>query len=403
MKLIKDKKNQIPKWLKNLQENSWELELLISGGAIFSLFKFNAIYLDWMVTSKLFFSSILPGQYTLFLIGLLGIKILTLGFSVHILMRAYWLSLVCINYVYPQGINANNIKWKKPFKTDLKDGSNLRQIITKVDKYCGIIIFTSIISVFSVLGIMFLFTIFFNLLRVIGMSHIISLIFIAYLILYIIDLLCFGIFRRIPYLSYLIYPVFRLFDKLSLRVHYQPALFILNTNIKKLRFVISASLFAIFAIILTYYSARDFLHWPNLLDQRMHQTAENKTISYSYYLDEHITDQYYSVAISSKIQTGNYLELFITYEKHYDFLFSSSTNTNSSAFLSDLFELNIDKTEINNISWHPSERPNEINGISCMIPIKAFQNGNHELIININDMNTKKISNSISIPFWIDK
>ena len=31
--------HQIPKWLKQIMENSWELELLISGGAIFSLFQ----------------------------------------------------------------------------------------------------------------------------------------------------------------------------------------------------------------------------------------------------------------------------------------------------------------------------------------------------------------------------
>ena len=29
--------DETPSWLKNLQENSWELELLISGGAIFTL------------------------------------------------------------------------------------------------------------------------------------------------------------------------------------------------------------------------------------------------------------------------------------------------------------------------------------------------------------------------------
>jgi hypothetical protein len=31
----KSESQRIPSWLQNLQENSWELELLISGGAVF--------------------------------------------------------------------------------------------------------------------------------------------------------------------------------------------------------------------------------------------------------------------------------------------------------------------------------------------------------------------------------
>jgi len=38
----------IPKWLRRLQENSWEMELLISGGAIFSLFQLSDLYVDFI-------------------------------------------------------------------------------------------------------------------------------------------------------------------------------------------------------------------------------------------------------------------------------------------------------------------------------------------------------------------
>ncbi len=39
---------QVPKWLRNIQENSWELELLISGGAIFSLLQIDDFYIQWV-------------------------------------------------------------------------------------------------------------------------------------------------------------------------------------------------------------------------------------------------------------------------------------------------------------------------------------------------------------------
>lgn len=40
-----DKKFEIPKRLKQPQENSWELELLISGGVIFTLFQLS----NWFI------------------------------------------------------------------------------------------------------------------------------------------------------------------------------------------------------------------------------------------------------------------------------------------------------------------------------------------------------------------
>ena len=46
-------KRNIPKWLKSLQENSWELELLISGGAIFSLFQITDLFIAWLDTFRM--------------------------------------------------------------------------------------------------------------------------------------------------------------------------------------------------------------------------------------------------------------------------------------------------------------------------------------------------------------
>jgi hypothetical protein len=41
---IKESAHKVPQWLKKLQENSWELELLISGRAIFSLFQLTDVF-----------------------------------------------------------------------------------------------------------------------------------------------------------------------------------------------------------------------------------------------------------------------------------------------------------------------------------------------------------------------
>ena len=45
------------------------------------------------------------GTDIIFISVFITLKILTIGFIAHLCLRAYWLSLVCVNYVYPNGIN----------------------------------------------------------------------------------------------------------------------------------------------------------------------------------------------------------------------------------------------------------------------------------------------------------
>jgi hypothetical protein len=69
---IKESAHKVPKWLKKLQENSWELELLISGGAIFSLFQLTDVFLNWM--NALGALNRIPGTLLMMVTGVAIIK-----------------------------------------------------------------------------------------------------------------------------------------------------------------------------------------------------------------------------------------------------------------------------------------------------------------------------------------
>jgi hypothetical protein len=402
---------KIPKWLKSLQENSWELELLISGGAIFSLFKFADLYLDWRTSLSIHTS--LPGTNLLFLIGLIGINILTLGFSIHLLTRAYWLALVCINYVFPNGIDTDKIKWKKPYRIELSANENLKELITRVDRYCGIIVFTSIISIFALAGIMLLFAILFSIMVLFGHSflrEILMTLWFVFTLLYIVDFISFGSFRRIPLISYLTFPFFTLFDTIILRKHYQPALFMFNTNIKKLKFSLLAFAFLGAAITLSYLSVYNIMHWPNLFDQREYKwnMAKNPWVSYKYYKDQHTVGKYYPVYIDKKVQVGNLMEVYLSYEKYFDSILDKMSNSNSKVTLAQALKVNIDSVEIKSLEWYPTQiNEKQRFGISCFIPIDNFANGQHLLIIeNSYQMDSQTIEAGqiqIEIPFWINR
>ena len=59
-----------PKWLKRIQENSWEPEILISGGAILALFTLSDDFLNWFEDVRHFFHLELPGLTVLLWVGL---------------------------------------------------------------------------------------------------------------------------------------------------------------------------------------------------------------------------------------------------------------------------------------------------------------------------------------------
>jgi hypothetical protein len=108
-----------PEWLRQLTDKSWNLELVISGAAIFM-----ATYLPGAVDELLRFALdnlVVEEQYNKIALPLLAYSfmkvvawILIGTFIVHFVMRAFWAGLVGLHAVYEQGI----IYEKLPYQTD---------------------------------------------------------------------------------------------------------------------------------------------------------------------------------------------------------------------------------------------------------------------------------------------
>lgn len=315
--------HQIPSWLKLIMENSWELELLISGGAIFSLFQLSGNWVQWF-ESTVEFTAFL-GQDIILIIGTLGLELLKIGFITHILFRAFWLAMVCANYVYPNGIKKEKIKWKKPFRIYAEDEEDLQLPIIKLDRYCGIVIYLSITSSILLLGI--IATIF----LLISIPSLLDLPFangfynqfvILFILLYILDLFTSGFLRKIPYFSYLIFPFFSIFDVLSFRKFIQKSAFLFFTNIPKVKFFSLTAVMLSIGLLLSYLNTYKSMHWPNVFDKRQYKwqltNKDGLSTSPAYYRNEAINRYRGNPSIQSKIVHDNFLDLFIPYNVHYD-------------------------------------------------------------------------------------
>lgn len=398
-------RQDIPKWLKQIQENSWELELLISGGAIFTLYQLSDYFLEFIFTVK--FTSHIPGTDLFIVLGMFGLKVLTLGFTAHLLLRAFWLGLVCVNYVYPGGIKADRLKFQKPFKNSEENGGDLRDQITNVDRWCGTVMYLSILSSCVIFGGILIFLTIVTLpLQITGGGLVLPYIWgvLSIWLLYLIDLVAGGALRRIPVLSYLLYPIFVAFDLISLRRVYGRSLAMFASNMKRWRFLIGFMLFFCATSFFTYMTLYRTMHWPNPIDSRQYRwemTANDIWWSRHTYRDQ-MADEDMSKAtlpnIQSDIITENYLRLWIPYNADYD----SSVNsieTEDDRFLENIIKVELDGVELDSIVWYGAWHSDiDQIGIRSNVYIGDLANGHY--VLTVSDRYYEPYS--IQIPFWKD-
>ena len=132
-----DKKHKLPDWLQKIQDNSSELELLISGGAIYALSQASKYINELSLDIHLAYGIEFMSELLIFI--QVAVSVLFIGFVLHLVTRAYWLSLVCINYVYKKGVKYENLNMKFPFRYTQNKRPDLYKQILTADNLCGLI------------------------------------------------------------------------------------------------------------------------------------------------------------------------------------------------------------------------------------------------------------------------
>lgn len=103
------KKTHDANWLKELEVQSWQAELVISGLIITGLFQLPDIFIKWVepsiIQSGEIEYSFLNMASTFFLIG---IDSMIIFFGIHLLFRGIWIALLGLNSVYPNGIDVTS-------------------------------------------------------------------------------------------------------------------------------------------------------------------------------------------------------------------------------------------------------------------------------------------------------
>ncbi len=190
--------NHRPKWLRRLEKESWQAELIVSGLALYGTFQLPE-FIYWLTN---YFIKTLPAEqyfagYMIVYVNLLAISILTAFFMIHFVLRAYWIGLIGLNSVFPNGYGKEGGMYAPLFTNRLiKLLPNVDTTIKKVDDICSTL-FSSAFAFLMIYGMISITMIvvlnLFNMLSdfvpasaLIIFAKVFGLLFIAYMILSII-------------------------------------------------------------------------------------------------------------------------------------------------------------------------------------------------------------------------
>ncbi|MCP4155190.1 MAG: hypothetical protein GY757_46120 [bacterium] len=120
---------------------AWEIELLISGAVVFSLLQLPALMDNAFKYLLIHVSSDLAKFPTMLFVYFKSIVyILIYGFVLHIGSRGYWIALVGLNFVLPNGVKWEKIKLGPITKEKHRELlPSLDTNIESVDRFCSII------------------------------------------------------------------------------------------------------------------------------------------------------------------------------------------------------------------------------------------------------------------------
>jgi hypothetical protein len=378
----------LPEWLKRLQQESWQAEILISGAALVGLTSLanNAAMLKFVFD----YGTTLTPEIANPLTVLINFVILVLleGFTVHLILRGYWIGLVGLNYVFPEGVRTDKLRFKGKFGSLFKDASNTNYLI-KLDMLGSVVFAFTFLAMFSTISLVS-FAVVLTLLSLyvdIGWPMVVLTITTALLaILQLIDFLTLGRLKRKTWFARIFYPVYLVLSLITLSFLYRRLYYTMVSNIKPIYFF----------VVVTLPIAVLFLVLPNT-------KADSGTLSKRFASINGGSEKRF-LSLPEPIVRDSLLEFTINHfprleEEIVDSLNvanSRSLNVDSLGFAESIrlttsrYRVFVDSIEVKNLHWLPRYYQGEtlLHARTLMftstINIKSLRGGTHQLGIRIN-------------------
>ncbi len=324
-------KPEFKKLLQKLQEESWQLELLISGFAIFGLF----MAFEPIKTSM--YEAKNSGQMYTFVISfvaLISCSILIFNLLLHVLLRGLWIGALGLRYVSGD-IDFDNLKYSPKFTKYLKKKvGSFDKYIATLENYCSVIFAISFLLIFYVLALTFTMitialignfivdseTLPSWITKGVGPALIIFLM-IGMLITFI-DFATLGFLKKKKWISKVYFPIYWVFSFITLSFLYRPLVynFLDNKFGRRLSMILVP-----FYVLILIASSFKYKH-SNYLNVN---SSSTEIIANSKNYENLLTDDnefIEDVVIQSKVITDPYIKVFVKFsEKVENIVFDFNT------------------------------------------------------------------------------
>ena len=429
------------KLLQKLQEESWQLELIISGFAIFGLYQaFEPVKIS-MVEAE---NGEQISKFIIYLVGYAAISILLFNLLLHVLLRGLWIGALGLRYISGD-IDYESLNYSPKFTKYLKKNvGSFDRYIARLEDYCSVIFAISFLLIFYVIAIVLTILAITLVANYVldnddlpgwiskGIGIFLILFFVFGMFFTMIDFITQGWLKKKKWISRIYFPVYWVFSFITLSFLYRPLVynFLDNKFGKRLSFV----LIPVYLIILTI-SSLEYQQSNYIVTD---DTSSANHLNKNHYEDllKDSNDFMDTATIQSKVIEDPYLKLFMAYsegienrifntneslrpeedERGLGFGFTVTSNNGNffvnsrkrdsltSEYLktfNDIYDIKIDSLYYE-ADFLITKNHKEQLGFETYVDINDLQKGKHTLKI-IRDSKRKdtvvKVS-VVSIPFW---
>ncbi len=318
-----DKRN-LSTWLDSLQQESWQLELLISGFSIFLLLG------GWSWLEGLEYDFILLFQGSdsydifgpLYYGGRVAYGTLIGCLLLHVMLRGLWIAAVGLRSV-SGGIDYDKLRYSPYFRERLQRRmGTFDTYIEGLERYCSVffsVAFLIFFCFFSIVSCLMILTLIQTTwLSLFGLeiydvdfweTGIPGFLFAIACVLYFIDFVTLGLFKRLKLVSRPYYYIYRIMGWVTLARFYRPLYHNLIDDRFGRRLVLLLPLLVFGIISLTSLRPVKYTYLPGTLGDGQEWVLKD------FYDDEatNITYRSWRLSLSSRFVKNNYVEVFVPY------------------------------------------------------------------------------------------
>ncbi len=332
-------------WLEKLQQESWQLELIISGFAIFGLFRARPFIFEMhqdiaatVVASTapiMFMSVALIFAWLIFVTNLL----------LHVFVRGLWIGAIGLRYVSGE-IDYEGLGYNKLFTDYYRNKvGTFDAYIERLERLASVIFAYTFLLCFMLMSTMFFFTVLMVIIvaMVILMgdyhmlSHHINInhpipVFIFFVLLFwgfvmLVDFVSMGMLKKIKqrHFAKFFFWMSRIFSIMTLSFLWRPLLLnFLDTKYTKRLLLLSVPYYILLLFVLPSLTFKTQGNYPSfsLGKQTLQDAVHANSFHFQYYDDDRekmLKDSHYNpittACLPSKRVSGNFLEVFVKSHK----------------------------------------------------------------------------------------